>query len=59
MKMRAILCFRYLHNIVSDFYETSHILNRNIIFIRDKTICVRNDRYRDVKKSLNESCVIQ
>ena len=49
MKMRAILSFRYLHNIISDFDETSHTLNRNILFIRDKTIRgdktirVRND----------------
>ena len=43
MKMRAILSFRYLHNIISDFYETSHTLNRNNLFIRDKTIRVRND----------------
>ena len=43
MKMRAILGFRYLHNIISDFYEISHTLNRNILFIRDKTIHVRND----------------
>ena len=35
--------FRYLHNIISDFYETSHTLNRNIVFIRDKTIRLRND----------------
>ena len=35
MKMRAILSFRYLHNIISDFDETSHTLNRNILFIRD------------------------
>ena len=31
------------HNIISDFYETSHTLNRNILFIRDKPIRVRND----------------
>ena len=54
MKMRGILSFRYLHNIISDFDETSHTLNRNILFIRDKTIRVRKTRYRDVKKSLNE-----
>ena len=43
MKMRVILSFRYLHNIISDFDETSHTLNRNILFIRDKTIRERND----------------
>ena len=43
MKIRAILSFRYLHNIISDFYETSLTLNRNILFIRDETIRVRND----------------
>ena len=43
MKMRAILSFRYLHNTMSDFYETSRTLNRNIVVIRDKTIRVRND----------------
>ena len=53
MKMRAISSFRYFHNIISDFDETAHTLNRNILFIRDKTIRIRND-YRDVKKSLNE-----
>ena len=35
--------FRYLHNTISDFYETSHTLNRHIVLIRDKTIRVRND----------------
>ena len=45
MKMRAIFKFRYLHNIISDFYETSHTLNRNILFIRDKTIPLRNDSF--------------
>ena len=35
--------FSVLYNIISDFDETSHTLNRNISFIRDKTICVRND----------------
>ena len=43
MKMRAILSFRYLHIIFSDFYETSHTLNRNILFFRDKKIRVRNE----------------
>ena len=42
-EMRAILTFRYLPNIFSDFYEISHTLNRNILFFRDKTIRVRND----------------
>ena len=42
MKMRAILSFRYVHNIISDVYETSHTLNRNILFIRDKTLRMRN-----------------
>ena len=35
--------FLYLHNIISDFYETSHTLDRNILFIRDKTIHLLND----------------
>ena len=43
MKMRAVLSFRYLNSTVSDFYETSHTLKRNIVFIRDKTIRERND----------------
>ena len=43
MKMRAISIFRYMHNVTSDFYETSHTLNKNILFIRDKTIRVRNN----------------
>ena len=43
MKMRAILSFRYLHNIISDFDESSHTLNRNVLFIRDKTIRECND----------------
>ena len=41
--MRAILSFRYLHNIISDFDETSHTLYINILFIRHKIIRVRND----------------
>ena len=54
MKIRAILSFWCLHNIISDFYETSHTMNRNILFIRDKTIVCVTTRYRDVKKSLNK-----
>ena len=42
-EMRAILSFRYLHNIVPSFCKTPHTLNSNILFIRDKTIHVRND----------------
>ena len=40
---QSLLNFRKLHNIISDFYETSHTLNRNILFIRDKTIRLLND----------------
>ena len=43
MKMQAILSCRYLHNIISDFYETSHTLNGNNLFIRDRTKRVHND----------------
>ena len=58
MKMRALLSIRYLCNIISDFYETSHTRNRNILFIRDKTIrvCVTT-RYGDVKKSLMSNSI--
>ena len=46
MKIRATLSFLYLHDIISDFCETSHALNRNILLSRDKTIRVRKDSFK-------------